>query len=301
MRLKFCGCAIGLLAIGWVVAGQAAAQEIATTPGDVDAIRSAIDSYVNAFNSQDVEKVVSHWSPEGVYLDKTTGEQTAGHEALKANLKETFAAENVPKLSLFTISLDLVSPNVALERGTATVAFSENEVIESSYIVIFTKRDGRWLIDRVTEESLIDEPTHFDELRDLEWMIGNWGFENGAVRVDLDCQWTTKQNFLYRKFKVFEGQEVVSSGLQIIGWDAKTEQIRSWLFDSDGGVVTGVWLKHDDGWTVQSTATLSEGEVGSFTTVLRPIDDDRCGWRKINQIVDGKLLPNVEEIVLERR
>ena len=180
----------------------------------------------------------------------------------------------------------------------ATITRPAGEIDETEYSVVYVKRDGTWLIDRVTEEEV--EPTHYQQLKVLEGLIGDWAAEDEGFRIEISNQWTAKQNFIASQYKITEDQ-VESSGLQVIGWDAKDKQIKSWLFDSDGGVVTGTWNKRDDGWSVSSVATLGGGESGSFTGVLRLKDDGSFSWEKINQVVEGQLLPNIEEVVLNRQ
>lgn len=297
MRYKFFQCLIVFLLC---VSGlTAAAQEASVESDETEAVKSAIQAYVAAFNAGDVTKLVSLWSPEGVYASRTTGEETVGREAMTASLNELFEnKETAPKLAVATNSIDLVSPNVALEKGTATVTRKTGEIEETDYNVVYVKRDGAWLIDRVTEEAV--EPTHYEQLKVLDVLIGDWVAENEGFRIEISYQWTAKQNFIASQYKLVEG-DVESSGLQVIGWDAKENKIRSWLFDSDGGVVTGTWNKRDIGWSVSSVATLGGGESGSYTGVLRMLDDGNFSWEKINQIVDDKLLPNIDEIVLTRQ
>ena len=294
-----------LIVSGFLLAGvfgaTTDAQQESTAPQDLDAIRAAVRSYEEAFNQKNAGLVAAHWSAEGVYLNDSSGEETVGRQAIQANLEKVFSSAEAPKLSLQTESIDLVSPNVALERGTSTIVFSDEQAEQSQYKVVYVKRDGKWLIDRVTETSELQEENHYDELQQLEALTGSWVFENDRVRVEKDYQWTTRKNFLSLRFKVLEDEEVTSSGLQIIGWDAREQKIKSWLFDSDGGVVQGTWTNHNDGWSIQNTATLAEGESGSYTTILEPVDDDRFTWRKVNRIVEGKLLPNIEAVTFERR
>ena len=121
------------------------------------------------------------------------------------------------------------------------------------------------------------------------------------VTIEMECDWTTNQNFISRKYTVSTEDGIDSTGLQIIGWDAKEKQIRSWLFDSNGGVITGTWTNRDDRWIVQSVATLPDGASGSFTSVFRPTEDGNYSWQKINRVLDGKLLPNVPEVIVQRR
>jgi hypothetical protein len=117
----------------------------------------------------------------------------------------------------------------------------------------------------------------------------------------MTCDWTANRNFISRRFKATGEAGVLTSGLQIIGWDAKDKTIRSWLFDSDGGVVTGTWLPRDEAWHVQSVATLADGSSASFTSVFTPLEDGNYLWSRINQVVDGQLLPNVEEVLVRRQ
>ena len=284
--------------------GQDAAtnSEAKSNSEDEAKITAAIQSYVSAFNAKDVEKLTSHWSPDGVYTSRTTGEQSVGRDEMAGSFKAAFEGENVPKLAVATDSIEFISPSVALERGVATVTHSETEIVETTYTVVYVKRDDAWLIDRVTEDEIIIEETHYDELQELEWLIGDWLEEGEGFRIEFSCQWTTKQNFISRKYKVFGSEdEVESSGLQIIGWDAKEKKIKSWLFDSNGGVITGTWNKRsDNGWAVQSVGTLADGSTGSFTSIFRPQEDGTFSWEKINRVVDGALLPNIDEIVMHR-
>ena len=270
---------------------------------DLTKIEAAIESYVAAFNARDVEKLLSHWSPDGVYVSRSSGDQLAGYESLKDEFSAILGSEDAPKLSVRTESIEFVSPNVALERGSAFVTgddFSE----ETTYRVVYVEHDGDWLIDRVSEDVVETVASHHEQLEGLEFLVGQWSLQGDGMdgmSVQLDSQWTTNQNYLSRKYSVSIDGTLQSSGLEIIGWDAKHEQIRSWLFDSDGGFVRGEWNERDGVWVVQSVATLSDGSTGSSTNVLTPLDDDSYSWRKINRIVDGQLLPNTEEVTLVRQ
>jgi uncharacterized protein (TIGR02246 family) len=281
--------------------GQDAAESSSEQTDEVAQIEAASQSYTKAFNDRDIEGLVAHWSPEGVYISRNSGERVVGRTSLAKEFETMFAAEGVPTLDTASESVDFISPNVALERGTATVIFPSREISETRYRVVYIKREGKWLIDRVTEEAIVTPPSNYEKLKGLEWLIGNWIDETEGLVVEFDCSWTKNQNFLSRTYKVLEGPETTSSGLQIIGWDAKQEQIRSWLFDSNGAFVAGTWHQNDDGWTVQSVATLPDGGSGSFTSVFRPLEDGSYAWHKINRVLDGRLLPNMDEVVIRRK
>jgi uncharacterized protein (TIGR02246 family) len=297
---------ISLLTILWTTAviGQDAAIETAPPSDDRSADRSkieaAIESYVAAFNAKDVDKLVSYWSEEGVYLSRTSGETLTGRDQLKEEFAAILSAENAPTLAVETESIEFISPNVALERGAAVVTRGDS-INRTSYQVVYVEEGEDWLIDRVTEDEVIVKASNYEHLQKLEFLVGQWIQESEGTTIELDCEFTTNQNFLSRKYKVSSGGQVDSSGLQIIGWDAKEKLIRSWLFDSDGGFVKGEWSSHDDIWVVQSVATLADGASGSSTSIYRPIDADSFGWRKINRVLDGNILPNTDEVIVRRR
>ena len=287
----------------WIAAPLAVeAQDPGAVPVNPrDQIEAVVQSYETAFNQRDVEKLVSHWSPEGVYLSRLSGEQVVGHAAMTKEFSTLFAGDDVPKLKLVSESIDLVSPNVALETGSATVVHTDQRVVTTGYRVVFVQRNSRWLIDRVSEEEIAFQLSNYDYLQGLEWLIGDWVEQDAAATIKISTQWTKNKNFISRTYTVTEGEETVSSGLQIIGWDAAEQQIRSWLFDSDGGVINGKWTQRGDQWVVSSVAQLSSGVKGSFTSVFRPIADGKYGWQKVNRMVDGNLLPNVDEVIVVRK
>lgn len=277
---------------------EASAQD---RDADRGVIEKSIESYVAAFNSHDAKALAQHWSPDGVYISRVTGESVTGRESLMADFEKLFKEESDTKLDVTVDSIDFISPNVALERGTATVLRGSGEPTQSSYSVVHVKRDRKWLIDRTTDEELPVVSSNYEQLKDLEWMIGAWGDADGVQSITTECSWTRNRNFITRSFAMTVGDQTDLAGMQVIGWDPAQQIIRSWVFDSDGGFAQGQWTKQDDRWIVQTTATLPDGRRGSATSIIRMIDEDRFGWQRINRVVDGQLLPNVDEVIIVRK
>jgi len=274
----------------------------ADRPDDKEPIEKAIASYVAAFNKRDAATVAAHWSPEAVYTSRFNGgDQIVGRAALEEEFKTLFAEQEL-KLEVTTESIEFISPNVALEVGSATVTRPDQEPEKTSYQVVHVKRDGKWLVDRITEEVEDPEPaSHYEQLKDLEWMVGEWVDQDGGEVITTECNWARNQNFLIRAFTTSAGERVDFSGMQFIGWDAARRQIRSWVFDSDGGVAEGHWQKQGDHWIVQTRATLPDGSLASSTSIIRPIDADSFGWQQVNRTVAGEILPNIDEVVIVRK
>jgi uncharacterized protein (TIGR02246 family) len=274
----------------------------ASTSADEAAIRAMAEKYVEAFNRRDSRTMAGMWSPEAVYMDPTTGEGVVGREAITKQFDYAFAGAEDAKLDVTIESIEFVSPNVALEKGLAEVTYSEFDPERTHYTAVHVKRDGQWLIDRVSEvEIQPPPPTNYEHLKELEWMVGSWIDEDETATIQTDCAWTKNRNFMTRSFAVLAGDQVDLSGMQIIGWDPAAKQIRSWVFDSDGTFGEGKWTRKDNRWLIQQVGTLPDGKKSTALHIITKIDDDSFTWQSVNRDVDGEILPNVEEVLVVRK
>jgi uncharacterized protein (TIGR02246 family) len=265
-------------------------------------IRANAERYVEAYNRRDSKSMAAMWSPEAVYMDPTTGEGVVGREEISKQFDYAFAGSEDGKLSVVIDSIDFLSPNVAIEKGTAEVTYSDFDPEITEYTAVHVKRDGAWMIDRVSETEIQPSPpSNYENLKELEWMVGSWIDEEPNSTIHTDCAWTKNRNFLTRSFAVVSGDEVNMSGMQIVGWDPATKQIRSWVFDSDGTFGEGEWKREGDRWLVQQVGTLPDGKKSTALNIITQLDDDSYSWQSIHREADGEMLPNVEEVVIVRR
>jgi len=264
-------------------------------------IRKAVESYVAAFNQGDAKALAALWSPEAVYTNPASGEQAVGREAIEKQFAGVFADAKGAKLEAKTESVRFVSPNVAVEQGTAKVIRPDQAPEESEYTAVYVKREGQWLLDRVTEEDVpVPAPSHYDQLKDLEWMIGKWVDQDEQATVVTECSWAKYNNFITRSFTIQIRDRIDMAGMQIIGWDPSTKQIRSWVFDSDGGFGQATWKKKDNRWYIQQSGVLPDGRKSSAVNIITCLDDSTCTLQSVNRMVDGELQPNVEEVTVVR-
>ncbi|MHB8897725.1 MAG: YybH family protein [Thermoguttaceae bacterium] len=266
-----------------------------------NAVRAAVELYVAAFNRGDAKALAALWSPEAVYTNPITAQQVVGRAEIEKQFAGIFADLKGAQLQAQTQSVQMISPNVALERGSATVTAAGQPPEQSDYSAVYVKRDGQWLLDRVTEEDITQPPSHYEQLRDLEWMIGTWVDQDEQARIETTCQWTKNRNFITRSFVVSIGDRIDMAGMQIVGWDPAAKKIRSWVFDSDGAFGEGVWSKKGNRWYIQSTGTLPDGSNSSSTNVMTCVDENTFTWQSINRQAAGELLPNVDEVVVLRQ
>jgi uncharacterized protein (TIGR02246 family) len=284
--------------LAWLVSTDCRADQAE----DEAMIRANAEAYVVAYNKHDAKAVAAMWSPDAVYMDPSTGEAAVGREEIEKVFADTLAALKDAKLEVEVSSVEFVSPNVAIENGTVRIIQPDAEPEETNYTAVNVKRDGKWLLDRISEEEPpAPPPSSYEQLKELEWMIGSWIDQDEDATIQTDCEWTKNQNFINRSFAVVIGDQVDLAGMQIIGWDPVAKQIRSWIFDSDGGFSEGKWTRKGDRWLIQQNGTLPDGSRSSAVNIITRVDDDSFTWQSVQREIDGDILPNVDEVLVVRK
>jgi uncharacterized protein (TIGR02246 family) len=268
---------------------------------DEQQIRQMVASYVEAFNKHDAKALAEFWAPDAVYQNRSTGEQVVGRPAIADQFTEMFKAQPELKLQVSVESVQFVSPNVAIERGQAKLLAPGAEPEEVAYSAVDVKRDGKWLLDRVTDTEKEIVPSHYEQLKGLEWMIGQWTTEANNAEVEVDCNWTKNKNFITRAFKISIGDEFDFSGMQIIGWDAAAKQIRSWTFDSNGTFADATWEQRKGSWFIRNRGVLPDGRAATMINVMKQTGENAFTWQTIERTAGSELLPNIDEIAIIRR
>jgi uncharacterized protein (TIGR02246 family) len=284
----------------WSVAAAIGADD---SPQAVDeaAIRKEAAAYVEAFNKHDAKALADHWSPDAVYTNRTTGEEVVGRAAISEQFTALFKEQPGLKLEVTVASVQFVSPNVAIEQGTTKLLAPKAEPEEIEYSAVNVKRDGKWLLDRVTDKSKEVIPSHYEQLKALEWMVGNWTDQDENAVVELDCNWTKNKNFLTRAFKISVEGQIDFSGMQVIGWDPAAKTIRSWTFDSNGTFAEATWEHRGGRWFVRNVGVLPDGRSATMINVMKQVDEKSFRWQTIERTAGGELLPNIDEILIVRQ
>jgi len=298
MKRAYLVCSAVVFCTSWFGTSDCCADQAA----DEAAIRKNDEAYVAAYNRHDAKAIAAMWSPEAVYMDPDTGEAAVGREAIEKVFAGTLADLKDAKLEIDVKSIKFVSPNVAIETGVARVVRPKTKPEESTYTAVNVKREGKWLLDRISEEEPpTPPPSNYEHLKDLEWMVGSWIDRDERATIQTDCEWTKNKNFMTRSFAMAIGDRINMAGMQIIGWDPAAKQIRSWVFDSDGGFSEGKWKRKGDRWLIQQIGTLPDGGKSSAVNVLKKIDNNSFTWQSVERSVDGDLLPDVGEVLIVRK
>jgi uncharacterized protein (TIGR02246 family) len=285
-----------LLAIS-IVAGATTAR------GDDDEtgpVREALRSYVATFNEHDAAALAAHWVEDAVYVDAESGLRIEGREAIEAEFASIFEANPDVRLVGEVSDISLVTDDVAIITGSASVYSPDADASLAQFTATFVKQDDAWLLHSVNEANVPLPPTAYDALQPLAWMVGTWVDESDEVRVETSVSWAPGGSFLIRAFSIETDEGVVKEGTQVIGWDPRAGEIRSWAFDSDGSFGDGIWTASGGKWLVQSSQTLSDGAAASGTYVITPVDADSYTVQLIGHEIEGAPQPTGEAVLVVR-
>ena len=291
-----------LIAVVIGASGAWAAAEESPRADDVRQIEAEVAAYVEAFNAKDATSLAPHWSETGVYVRPADGMRLVGRNAIEQEFHAAFEERPTAALVVTVDSIRFVTPEVAIEEGTAEVNSAGAATSRSGYAAVHVKRDGQWQVDSIREADLAaTEEQAGNRLAELAWLVGDWVDQSETATVETSVTWTKNKTFLSYAFKVSTGGIDELEGTQVLGWDPVKKTIRSWMFDSDGGFGEGVWTRKSDRWEVKLRQVLADGRTASSTNIYMPIDDNTFKWQSINRELDGENLPDVEPVTVVRK
>jgi hypothetical protein len=137
-------------------------------------------------------------------------------------------------------------------------------------------------------------------LQQLAWLVGTWSDQDEDATVRFRCEWVKNNHFLksFISAKTSDGSQI--EVVQLIGWDPDAGQIRSWVFDSNGGFATGLWRRAGRQWISEPTFTRDDGARGSAMNIYTLVDNDTFKWQCASRTNSGAALPGIDEVTLRR-
>lgn len=259
---------------------------------DEKELRKEIQSYVDDFNNKNADKLGEYYAEDAVYYYPDSGDAIIGREAIVQMFKKTFEGENAPQVKITVDKVQMHGDN-AIQSGTATLTYPDKSQLQNVYVTEVVKDNGKWRAISVSEVTLEAVPEQSKYLQDLAWLIGTWNDTSDEFDIVNDVKWDKYKHFLKQHFTVQVLGKDQLEGIQIIGWDPQKETVRSWLFDSDGGIGEGTWKKVNDSWYVDMTYILSDGSRASAVHIYKKEDDNKYTFTSTNRDIDGNVLPDV--------
>jgi uncharacterized protein (TIGR02246 family) len=283
------------------VAQPAAKKDPKATAQDAarEAVMANVKAFTEAFNRRDVKAILKLFADDCV-LTEHNGTTTTGLKELEAELNDTFKEDPDGKISVSVESLQVVTPDVIIEEGKTTY-YPDGKTLtaETDYQVTHVKKGGQWLMSRaISFNRVVLSP--YDQLRELEWLVGDWVDEGDDAVVEYSYRWDTSKTFLLNDFSVRVRGKKAMTGTQRIGRDPLTKQLKSWVFDSEGGYAESQWSAVDDGWVMTAKGVRADGKVITVTNQLTQLSKDRFQFDSADRIVGEERMPNFRSIAVRK-
>jgi uncharacterized protein (TIGR02246 family) len=267
--------------------------------GDSD-ILQFLEKVTKAYNAGDAKALAALWSQEGELIDEDEGTRLIGRADIEAAYAKSFDKDNLLRLEIDVDKIRRITPDVVLVEAKTTVIKKTGSPDRSYFNAVLVRKGGEWLLDQTREKDIVSDPTAADNLAELDWMNGSWKYVNGTTEITIDVHDISNGNFRLHKFKVTEKGEITHEGTQVIGWDASRKQIRSWTFSSDGSFGEGLWESKTNRWTCRMTGVLASGQKTASIRLLAIKDKDHFTFHSVDRTVDGRSLPDQDEVTMTR-
>ena len=133
-------------------------------------------------------------------------------------------------------------------------------------------------------------------------MVGDWVDESDNTKSQSSVRWADNQSYLIRTFSIQREGEKPSTGTMFIGWDPQSGQIKSWLFNSEGGHGEGLWTRTDEKeWVTKASGVLRDGRPTSATQIHTMINKDSVKVSSIDRIIGGVVAPDIVDVIMVRK
>lgn len=267
---------------------------------DINEIKNVVQAFQEAYNQKDANKLSEQWAPDASFFNPVTGESAEGREEIEKLFQDKFADGKQRQIKVETKNIEFPNTHEAIEKGIMKIEVEDLEPLQFAYQMEYAKENGKWLIKAINQIEIQNPGSNFDQLKDLEWLIGKWEDADENINIHFDNQWDKYNNFITQSFQMkIYGQNDLE-GKQIIAWDPTQNTVRSWVFDSDGEFGEGTWEKIDKSWYAFMRYTLVDGSIATAKNIYTPIDDKSYSFASVEREVDGEILPDMDPVTVKK-
>lgn len=262
---------------------------------DRAAIHKTTQGFTDAFQKGDAAAAAAYMT-SGAELVPSDADPIRGRDAIQKTYAAHFAKNPSPKISIEPHSLDFPSRDTAIEDGvmTITTAADDGESHKIEYQILYVREDGKWYLASVREWHI--EKTG---LEDLAWLIGTWAAKQPQAEIHTTYEWFGNKSFIIGRFSVREKDTTVT-GMQVIGTDPTTGELRTWTFEFDGGFGEGTCVRDGKQWIFETETALTDTRVMAASNILVRVDKNTFTWQPVNLMIDGEQISDLPPVKVVR-
>jgi uncharacterized protein (TIGR02246 family) len=266
-------------------------------------VLDGIEAFKKLYSSANAAGLAELFLDDASIVDPD-GNATSGKPAIAEMYATAFQEAPGLKIDPKIAAIKFLTPDVVRVEGQSQLSSSAGDAADfTKFSTLLVRRDGKWRIAEIREYAApAADVSPYERLQELEWMVGDWVDESDNNRVQSNVRWADNQSFLIRNYHIEVQGEKKSSGTMFIGWDPQSGQIKSWLFDSQGGHGEALWTRTSDKeWVVKAQGVLRDGRPTSATQIHTIINKDAVKTSSIDRIIGGEVAPDIIDIVMVRK
>ena len=266
------------------------------------ALRDRLAAYAKAYNAHNAAGLADAFTDDATLVD-LDGSTARGKEAIRAQFAADFAESSSYTLEPTIDSIRFLMPEVAQVEGLAKFTAANEPTLQNRFVLLAVKKDRGWKFAEIRDlPAPVEDIPPADRLKELEWMVGEWVDQKGDLKIHSKIQWGENKAYITRTTTANVGEEKAPSSLMIVAWDSKGGQIRSWLFDSDGGRGEGVWTRASDNeWIIRAEGVARDGSPSSATQVMTIVGKDAVKTSSVDRIIGGQVVRDIDEVLMVRK
>ncbi len=205
-----------------------------TAAQDEAGVRQASKEYLAAILKNDRKAMADFWLPKGTYVDDE-GQSFNAREMIETAAERQDPPR--PEVKVTSTTVRFLTPDAAVEDGTSeSTPTGSKTAIKGQFSALWVRQNGKWKLDSLRETRAAKRRVSADQLAELDPFAGQWSGQNGEIAVQVTAQWNASKTYLRRDMAMTSKGKAIFGATQQVGWDPiRRKQIRSWVFDNDGG------------------------------------------------------------------
>jgi uncharacterized protein (TIGR02246 family) len=278
------------------------ARQLGATPEE-KAILEGVGAFAKAYEAGNAAAIAEMFLEESMIVDPE-GNAVRGKAAVAALYGAGFKQNPGLKLDATVLDIRFVTPDLARVEGKTRLTTSDGDASEfTGFTALLVHRDANWRIAEMHEYAApAADITPYERLKELEWMVGEWVEEGDKAKSQSIVRWADNKSYLVRTYSIEPEGEKPSSGTMFIGWDPQSGQIKSWLFNSEGGHGEGLWNRTaENEWVIKATGVLRDGRPTSATQIQTAVNKDTVKVSSIDRIIGGVVAPDITDVIMVRK
>ena len=286
-----------------VAPGAAAPAAVQANPAAAEVIQR-LAGFVKAYNDRNVAAMVDFFTDDAALVG-ADGTTLRGKDAIKEQFTAGFAQPSQYTLESAIEGTRFLTPDVVQLEGVSKLSAPNEGAVLNRFVSLATRANNAWRIAEIRDMPVspgIIAPA--DRLAELEWMVGDWVSQSpeSNAKTTSKVYWGPKKAYLIREATEQMAQEEPRSSLMIVTWDPQSNQIKSWLFDSEGSHGVGSWARAaDNQWVVRAQGAHADGISASATQLLTLENPNALRTSSVDRVSDGLIIPDKDEVLMVRQ